>query len=94
MGEYFKNAHIHVMHMFLYDEECWGKIFGIQWVDDNFIFHVNLSSRSLPFAHLNRGHQYPKSSIVVNSNTFGFSKYRGSLCIIQWTEIQIFRVNV
>ncbi len=27
-------------------------------------------------------------------NTFRFSKYRGSLCFIQWTEIQIYRVHV
>ncbi len=44
MGEYFNSAHIHVMRMFPYDQECWGKIFGVQCVADNFIFHVNLSS--------------------------------------------------
>ncbi len=83
MGEYFNSALTHVMRMFLYDEECWGKIFGVQHVADNFIFHVNLSSRPLPSPHLNRGHQYLKSCIVVDSNTFRFSTYRGSLCVIQ-----------
>ncbi len=29
MDKNFNNAHIYVMRMFLYDQECWGKIFGV-----------------------------------------------------------------
>ncbi len=94
MIEYFNSAHIHVMGMILFDRECWGKIFGVQRVAENFIFHINLSSCPLPSPHLNRGHQYPKSSIVVDSDTFRFSKYRSGLCVIQRTEIQIYRALV
>ncbi len=67
---------------------------GEKFVADNFIFHINLSSCPLRSPHLNRGNQYPKSFIVMDSNTFRFSKYRGSLRVIQWTEIQIYRINV
>ncbi len=35
-----------------------------------------------------------KSSIVVDNSTFRFSRYRGSLCDIQGTEIQIYRIHV
>ncbi len=37
-----------------------------QRVADNFIFYINLSSCPLPSPHINRSHQYPKSSIVVD----------------------------
>ncbi len=83
LSEYFNSTHIHVMCLFLYAQECLGKIFGVQRVADNFIFHINLSSCPLPSPHLNRVRQYPKSSIIVDSYTFSFSKYRGSLCPIQ-----------
>ncbi len=48
-----------------------GENFWVQHVTNNFIFHVNLSSCPLPSPHLSSGHQYPKSSIVMDEIPLG-----------------------
>ncbi len=91
-SEYFNSAHIHVMR----HVPLWLRMLGKNfWCPTcSWQFHlsrkpVNLSPCPLPTPHLNRGHQYAKNTIVGDSNTFRFFKYRSSLWVIQWTEIQI-----
>ncbi len=84
---YSCNAHVPLWLRML------GKNFWCPTCSRQFHLNVNLSTCPTPLASL-RGYQYPKSSIIVDSNTFRFSKYRGSLCVIQWTEIQIYKVHI